>query len=431
MIQMPTVTAEIAFTGASTGTWLHLDDPTRGRLDVNTLGDGSAVSPIWTDVTPYQTEGQTTIRRGSSRVDSPILQYDPGTLSMPLADPDRRFDPSNLAGPYVDPVTGKTRVTAMRAVRVRASWASVDYELWRGVADDFTSVWYDPGHCVTTLTATDAFKVFQGINRAAGALVGAGETSGARVNRILDAASWPAGDRLISDGNTTVQETDLSGDVLSQLRQVADTEIGELYVDGGGRLVFRNRLALMQDTRSNTSQATFGDSGTELPYTDLQQATDDATFYNKTRVTRAGGTEQTAQDTASQALFYERTYVPSTQPILETDAAALTYAQWLLAVSSEPEIRFTSMTIEPASDPANLWPQALGRQIGDRITIRRRPPGGGSLIERDCFIRGIEHRFGNEEWSTVWALQDATRYGGFLVLDHPTLGRLDIGRLAA
>jgi hypothetical protein len=34
----------------------------------------------------------------------------------------------------------------------------------------------------------------------------------------------------------------------------------------------------------------------------------------------------------------------------------------------------------------------LGRDFGDRITVKRRPPGGGSAIVRDCFVRGIEHQ---------------------------------------
>ncbi|MEV4000991.1 hypothetical protein [Actinomadura sp. NPDC049753] len=438
----PALSIQAAFSaGASTSTLLTLDDPTRGKLDVGTLGDGSDLEPTWTELADRATEGTGTVSRGSQRIDSPIVQYEPGTLSVPLANDDRALDPSNLNGPYVDPLNGTSRVTAMRAVRVRATWANVTYELFQGTANEWLVAYQDPGQAITTLTATDGMKVLTGISRATVEAVGDGETTGARINRILDSAGWGAEDRLVDDGDTFVQETTLEGEILAELQAVADTEIGELYVDGGGRVRFRARNGLLTDARSNTSQAVFGDDGDELPYKDVAVSTDDATFYNEVRVTRAARTvpegdppdepvEQVADDTTSQALFYRRTFTPPSAPILLTDADAKAYADWLVSVSSEPELRFTELTIEPATQPAELWPQALGRQIGDRITIIRRPPGGGDPIEMDCFIRGITHEFGGEEWTTKWALQSATRYGGFLVLDDPLLGQLDANRLA-
>lgn len=429
---MPQVLIEVAFSvGASTGTLLHLDDPTRGLLDTATLGTDVTEDPVWRDISSYADAGEITTRRGSSRVDSPVITYDAGTATIPLNNADRRFDPSNLDGPYVDATSGNTQVTAMRAVRVRAVWDGTTYDLFRGTADEWDVAWSDPGASTTTLTATDAFKILTGIDRSAAAAVGAGERTGTRINRILTDAGWDADDRDIATGDSTVQATTLESGVLPELQLTADSEIGELYVDGAGRLTFRNRNALLQDARSNTTQAVFGDEDGELPYRALGQSTDDTTFYNEVAVTRAGGAEQVVTDAASQALFYRRTYRPSTQPILETDAAAYDYASWLLHVASEPELRFTEITIEPTGLPDDLWPQALGREIGDRITILRRPPGGGDPIEHDCFIRGITHSFTATSWTTAWTLQSADRYGSFLVLDDPVLGRLSSGNALA
>lgn len=444
-VQMPALSIQAAFSvGADTGTLLHLDDPTRGHLDVGTLGDGTAEEPTWVELGERATEGDCQIVRGSSRVDSPMVTYETGTASLPLDNHDRALDPSNLSGPFVDPLNGKTRVTARRAVRIRATWADQVYELFRGTADQWLVEWQDPGHSITTLTASDGFKILAGISRAALVVpVGEGEKTGARINRVLDSARWGAEDRIVGAGDTTVQATTLEGEALTELQLVAATEIGELYVDGGGRVVFRGRNALLQDERSAVAQAVFGDGPGELPYKDLQQATDDATFANEVRVTRAaipstgdeGDTpdepvEQVASDPTSQALFYTKTYTPDTAPILRTDGEALQYAQWLLAIAGEPEIRFTSIQIEPAVQPAQLWPHALGREIGDRITVIRRPPGGGDPITKDCFIRGITHEFGGESWTTTWTLQDATRQGGFFVLDELITGVLDANRLA-
>lgn len=436
-VQMPALSVQAAFSvGADTGTLLHLDDPTRGKLDVGTLSDGTAEAPTWVELGDRATEGDSQIVRGSTRVDSPIITYETGSATVPLDNHDRALDPSNLNGPYVDPVNQKTRVTAMRAVRIRATWADKVYELFRGTADAWTVEWHDPGHSITTLTASDGFKVLSGISRGTVPAVGAGELTGERIDRILDSAGWSAEDRVIDTGDTTVQATTLDGEVLAELQLVAATEIGELYVDGGGRVAFRGRNALLVDPRSATSQAVFGDDGDELPYTELGIATDDATFFNEIRVTRASSgdgdepVEQVASDTGSQVTFYRRTWTAETAPIVQSDAEAARYARWLLGIVSEPEIRFTSISIEPAVQPADLWAHALGREIGDRITIIRRPPGGGDPIVKDCFIRGITHEFGGEAWKTTWALQDASRAGGYLILDDPQLGVLNDARLA-
>jgi hypothetical protein len=588
-VQVPDLSVEVAFpAGASTSTLLHLDDPTRGKLDTGTLGDATDEEPTWVSITPYVLSG--TIKRGSTRIDSPTITYETGSLTLVLDNTDRRFDPSNLDGPYVGhsglfsvdgsalnsntgfesgttgwtavggtltqdatqqhsgtysgkmtpdgvsalvhadsallPVTAGdtyraaawirhansrftnlnvnwytaasayistsstgvlppaatwvfqsadftapptaafakvitsqsgtpavgdilwsddvtfthlsdliTQVTAMRAVRVRATWAGVTYELFRGFADQWDISWSGPAYSECVLAASDGFKVLAGVNRPAVPAIGAGETTGARIGRILDSADWPAADRVIATGDSTVKETTLDGTALAELQLVADSELGELYIDGGGRVVFRNRNALLQDARSAASQGTFGDQDETLFYDDLGIATDDVTFYNQVRAVRAAvdeldvPVEQLAEDTASQALFYPKTFKPTAELVLETDGAVLAWAQWLVYVSRDPELRFTTLTLDPRESASALYPQALGREIGDRITVVRRPPPSG-VITRDEFIRGVAHDFADQVWTTIWTLQSADKYGSFLTLDDPTLGVLNNNALA-
>lgn len=426
---MPTPLVEVAFSaGASTGTLLTLDDPSRGKIGTGTLGTDSSPDPVWTDITNWVMSAS--LQRGSTRVDSPILTYEAGTCAIKLLNSDRRFDPSNLDGPYVDSLNGTTQVTPMRAIRIRALWNSVYYELFRGFVDEWEVAWSDPNYSECTVTATDAFKVFGNVDRPEVSLVGAGDDTGARIDRILDSINWPDGDRMVAVGDSTLQATTLGGTALSELQLAADSELGELYIDGGGRVVFRNRNALFEDTRSNLAQATFGDGGgAELPYQDLTISADDATFYNKVRVAVEGGTAQTASDSTSITLYYEKTYV-RTDLILQTDADAVQLASWLLYVSKDPELRFVELVVNPRSNAATLFPHCLGREIGDRIQILRRPPGGGDPIDRDVFIRGIQHEFDPANWLTTWTLQSAERYGSFLTLDHADLGRLNSNALA-
>lgn len=420
---LPNVIVEVAFSiGASTGTLLHLDDPDRGKLDTGTL----AADVTWTDVSEWVLGVST--GRGANRVEKPIIRYDAGTATIVLDNSDRRFDPANLSGPYVS--AGITQVTPMRAVRIRAVWANVTYDLFRGFADEWKISYYEPSYSTVVLTASDAMKVLGNNDRAAGSAVGASEMSGARINRILDSAGWPTADREVSVGNSTLQATTLAANTLTELRLVADTEAGELYIDGAGRVVFRNRQALLTDSRSNMAQGTFGDGGgAELAYEDVVVAYDDATVANRVRIARVGGIQQTADDGASQALNLIRTY-ERTDLLMETDSVAADHANYILRLAKDPELRFATLTVWPHSDEANLFPQVLGRQVGDRLTVTRRPPGGGSAITRDVFVRGISHMLDNSghDWRTVWTLESATRYQ-FFVLDHATLGQLDSNAL--
>jgi hypothetical protein len=167
----------------------------------------------------------------------------------------------------------------------------------------------------------------------------------------------------------------------------------------------------------------------ELPYAAVSRALDDTQLANDVQITRAGGTLQEAQNAASQAKYlFPRSYA-RTDVILQSDAEALSYAQWVLYVSLAGEDRFDTLTIDPVADPGNLFPQVLAREIGDRIMVIRRPQNTGGTVAKPCFIRGITHAIdvGAGTWSTTWDLQDATRYAGFLYLDDPAAGKLNSG----
>jgi hypothetical protein len=333
----------------------------------------------------------------------------------------------------------------MVPVRVRAIWNGTAYPLFSGFADSWTPEDgrnYAGRYAEATVAASDGQKVLNGITLPAAGAAGAGETTGARITRILNAAMWytGSGQRDTDAGNSTVQAY-AGGDTAWNLMQAAaDAEIGELYLNGSGQLVFRARHAILTDTRSTVPQAVFGDSpgtaetaGTEQPYWSVTRARDDTTLANDIQATIAGGSSvQEVQNAASIAKYlFPRTYARA-DLILQTDGDASNWAQWVLYVADADEDRFDQLVIYPLRDPGNLWPQALGREIGDRIQIWRRPPGVASPVVKDCFIRGISHAFSVSPaaWSTTWTLQDASRYGSFMVLDDPVLGRLDMDALA-
>jgi hypothetical protein len=416
----PVLIFGVAFSAAaSTGTYGVYDDPARGRYDTATY----APADLFSDITADLVAG-VSISRGSRRVDGPIVRYEAGTLAARLNNSTRVYDPTNLAGPYV--VGGETRVTPMRPVYVRATHDGITYDLFRGNADSWQADYDEPDWSEVALRATDAVKILANLDRIAVGAVGAGELTGTRVGRILDSAGWGVTDRIIAAGDSTVQATTLDGAAWTELMLAADSEIGEVYIDAAGRVVFRNRNAMSLEARSATSQATFGDDG--LRYESVGVEYDDTTIRNLVRVSNVGGSMQTAQDTVSQTKNLVHTF-DRTDLILESDGEAAAYAGFVLYIAKDAELRFTELVINPRLDEANLFPQVLGRQMGDRITVKLRPPGGGDVISRDVFIRGITHDITDDSWQTTFTLQSATKFA-FGVYDSATLGLYDSAQYA-
>lgn len=410
----PIVTVEVAFSTAVDAVgYLILDDPVRGKLDTGTLG-----ADYFDPVSQYVERANTS--RGSGRFDGVYARAEAGRATVVLDNGDRRFDPTNLDGPYVS--AGITEIEPMRTFRIMAEWAGTVYHLWRGYADEWRLDWTDLAK--TTLSGTDGTKVLSNFDSVAGGLVGGGETTGARIIRVLDNAGWSAVDRVIDAGLTTVQSTDLASNAWTEVLLTSDTEIGETYFDAQNRLVFRDRHAILSDTRSTVPQAVFGCDPGELGYDSVEIVNDDTQVRNIIRISRVGGAVQTAEDADSQVKYLRKTWGRS-DLIMQTDAEAADYAAYVLSFSKDAELRFSSLRVSPTTDPTNLWPQVLGRELGDRITVKFTPPGGGGVtIQRDAFIRGIRHDIGAGTWSTTWTLQDADTYLSFFVLGHATLGRL-------
>lgn len=96
--------------------------------------------------------------------------------------------------------------------------------------------------------------------RAAAVFGWPGDTTTERAVRVLDAAGWPDWWRDIGTGTTTCSTANITGSPFDQLMTLADTEGGQCYVDGQGRIVFRGRTEMGSDTRSAVSQAVFGDA---------------------------------------------------------------------------------------------------------------------------------------------------------------------------
>jgi hypothetical protein len=417
----PTIRVEAAFVVDSTSSFV-LDDVVKGVLDTAALSDEA-----WTDITDYANDFS--VRRGASRAEGPVVRFEAGTMTVRLDNSDRRFDPTNSDSPYWSLAADRSQVEPMRPVRIIADFQGASYPIFTGYADEWAISYEGPSMSYCVLTATDATKVLSDYDRVAlGTAVGDGELSGARVARILDSVEWPIGQRDIDDGQSTLQGTTMDRSGWEELLLVQDSEIGQVFVDARGYVVFRDRYANMNDAGSVTVQAAFGDGAGELPFVDHDIVNDHGSLANVVRIAVVGGSQQTAEDSISRQLYLTHTH-ERTDLILEGDDDAADYAAFVLSLSRDPELRFDNLKIQGSDDDV-LWDHILGRQFGDLITLTRRPPGGGPVVTRECYIIGVQHEVpGPNEWRTTWALQTATRWS-FMTLDDATLGVLDSNALA-
>lgn len=249
------------------------------------------------------------------------------------------------------------------------------------------------------------------------------ELTGARVNDILgtgDAGSpgigtvpqWPAAWRSLDAGNALMQAVaqadDVSSTPLQMIRDAETTEPGFFYFDGRGYACFRDR----RSRPLAASQATFCDthnlSGGRILFDSA--TTRRSAVVNDARATRLGGTLQEATDTASQGKLLTRSKDYSTQHL--DDARALEYAQWVVNQKKDSLEVIESLTLRPGTD-SPTWLQILSRELNDRITVVRTPPGGGAAVTEDYFIDSLTINWGpGPDASCTWRLSraDQTNY---------------------
>jgi hypothetical protein len=116
-------------------------------------------------------------------------------------------------------------------------------------------------------------------------------------------------------------------------------------------------------------------------------------------------TPQAAEDSASVTEFGRRKL--KVFDTLHISAAnALSVAQGIRDRYKDPGIRVEAIGIRPQRDPSNLWPEVLDRELGDLVTVKRSPPGGGAQISADVFVEGIDHKVNarSREWLTSYQL---------------------------
>lgn len=246
-----------------------------------------------------------------------------------------------------------------------------------------------------------------------------------RITRILNAVGWPVGLRdITTEFDGLLGATPLKESALDHLRALESTIEGRLFVEKDGTLRLLGRGEQLAGAYL-ISQATFGDGPGELGYKSMgDYGLDLALVTNVVRRSNTGtvsGNPQepqetiiTASDPASISAYKKRdqTDIAEVTSLYRHTNIEADLAEFRVNRFAQPIPHIDKLTIQGGSNPVGLWPQALGRELGDRITFVRRPQKIGPAINTEVIIEGIEHTISPGRWDTSFSIDaiGAKRY---------------------
>jgi hypothetical protein len=275
---------------------------------------------------------------------------------------------------------------------------------------------YTPsGDSVTSLKASDGFSIFaRNIN--SGTAVPE-ELTGQRLNRILDqdTVRWPAGERDIEDGNSTLAAGTARENTLAYMSGVIETsEQGLLFMTKDGKVGFRERLTPIAAT------VTFSDDGTGIPYEDVKIVYGTDLMVNDAIVTFPGGTAIN-EDLTSQVKFGIVEKTIATQ--LSNLSQAQGIADFVVSRYGNPELRVESITVSLTSLTPSQVTDILAIELGDRSDLVFTPNGIGDPISVTNRVIGIAHAVQPRDHRVTFNFEQLPFQ--FFTLDSASFGRLD------
>lgn len=399
--------------GAGTGTALILDDPTYGQLDYNVVQD--AVSPI-VDVSAD-------VLRITSNKSRNLIQdqYEAGTATIRILDTNGDFNPQNPSSPYYG------YLLPLRKILVSAIYSGTTYP----IGFYYTTAYkysYPTSQEVgyVDIECSDAFKLFTNaaVTTVSGAI--AGEDSGTRIGKILDAMSFPTSMRSIQTGNTTVQaDPGTSRTGLTALRDTEFTEFGAFYMSNSGDATYLNRNTTVGSIGGTPT--VFNQTGTGIDYRDIKFSLDDKLIYNSASIKANGLTAQVASDATSIATYFTHSLTKENL-LMQTEAEALNLAQSFVASRKDTAIRIDAITLDLTTPSYGAGiVAALTLDYFSPVSISNIQPGG-STITQLLQIQGISHDITPNTWKTKFTTFEPILDG--FILDNSSYGIINTSVLS-
>ncbi len=375
-------------------------------------------SQSFTDVSEY-VRG-ISMRKGRS---NELGQFVAGTCNLLLSNADNRFNPTQT-GVYYDVANQRTKIQPLKTVRIRAVYDSVTYDLFYGFLDQIPVSYPALGaDSVVTFGCVDAFKIFQSqtiqsvgwkLGQVGFSEIGSStrlgysdvvESSSVRVSRLLDSIGFPSALKSIQTGTMTVQQQAVTKNLLAAMRECELAENAQFFIGPDGKATFRNRDYKLSNSKAITVQATFDNSGSNLPYEDVVTSFDTNEVLNVYEWTRSSGNTQYVADADSINRYTAKTSTEST--INTSDANVKSIIEQKISETSTPIERIDALEISPRQN-TSLWPKVLGLGFGDRVKVNITNPNGSTFSD-EVWIESIEHNISSaqQNWNYNISLSPA------------------------
>jgi hypothetical protein len=398
--------------GPAFGNPLLLDDPST-PLGVGILADAPADVVDVSDIAL-----RVSIRRGRNRV---LNSFEAGTASVVLEDENGDYNPQNVSGPYYG------KLLPLRKIRI---WADYDdgsgldrYYLYSGYITSFDNTFRLGNDEVSTVTfqCVDAFRLLQNVNITTVAGSSAGQTTGARIENLLDIASFPVSQRLIDVGDTLVQaDPGTNRTLLGACQTIEQSELGGFFIDDEGNAVFLSRTTVSE--KADETPLLFNDDGTNISYQSIDFAYDDTQIFNDITVTRLGGVAQNVQSTSSIETFFIHSGSRS-DLLMQTDAEALDQASMLLNARENALLRIDSIGLNLMDSTAsNRIVAGLESDLFTLINVTKTGQAS-STFTLELFVQGIQHDITPNTWTTRFLTAEPIIQA--FILDSTIQGLLD------
>ena len=382
-------------------------------------------SQSFTDVSQY-VRG-INIRRGRS---NELGQFTAGTCELLLSNADNRFNPTQTTH-YYDSGNARSKIQPLKVVKISATYDSSTYVLYYGHLDTIPVSYPVSGSdSVVRFRAIDAFKIFAGqtIQSVGWRLGTVGfselgtstrlgyddsvELTSVRIGRLLDSIGFPSSLRDINTGTLNIQQEAITTNLLTAMRDCETAENAQFFIAKDGKATFRNRNYKLSNTKAINVQATFDNSGSNLPYTDVVTSFDTDEVRNVYEWTRSGGSTQYVADADSVQRYTAKTNTQTTKNT--SDANVLSIIQQKLAETSLPIERIDRLEIDPRQN-TSIWPQALGLEFGDRVKVNITNPNGSTFSD-EVWVESISHQIssGSQSWNYTITLSPAGSSGWVL-----------------
>jgi hypothetical protein len=354
------------------------------------------------------------VTRGKSRT---LDRFTSGRATIQVQNRTRDYDPLYTAGPHYG------EITTQREVRIKTAGSAV----FLGQIEDWAFDYNVNRESTASIHVVDGFATFAAQTLGT-AFAPIEQLSGARINAVLDRpeVAWPSNKRAIQDGLATLAAGTAIAEntnVLNYLQSVESSEPGELFIDSSGNVAFKERNQV-----PDASTFAFTDTGSAagVPYVGIGVDLSSELLFNSIAVTREGGLTQTADDTASQAIFGVQSLVVN-DVLLTTDAAALDLANYLLGIYKNPLVRVQRIEVELAGLSVAQQARVLSLDLGEISQVIFTPNGIGDAISLQVKIIGINHSVRTNSHRVVFET-DSTATSLF-ILDDVAFGKLDSGVL--